>query len=142
LNIYSANGWPQIMDEVEAAVRAVTPSSVCRVPRPGCTAIKSYSTHWPCLFPQHGPGKKHERPIRLEPWQAEIVDRHPEDFLRGLFHSDGCRITNWTRRRVAGEWKRYEYPRYLFTNKSHDILALCCAALDRLGIDRWVGPKA
>jgi hypothetical protein len=25
-------------------------------------------------FPQHGPGRKHERPIVLEPWQLEIVD--------------------------------------------------------------------
>jgi len=37
--------------------------------------------------------------------------------------------------------KRYEYPRYFFSNKSLDILALCCAALDRIGIayrrPRW-----
>src|SRR3954469_14295206 len=26
-----------------------------------------YSSHLPCLFPQHGAGKKHERPIVLEP---------------------------------------------------------------------------
>ena len=122
------------MDEVEAAVRAVTPSSVCRVPRPGCTAIKSYSTHWPCLFPQHGPGKKHTRPIVLEPWQQELVERHTPAFLRGLFHSDGCRITNWTRRTVAGVPRRHEYPRWFFTNESADILGLCSAGLGRLGI--------
>jgi hypothetical protein len=79
-------------------------------------------THWPCLFPQHGPGHKHERPIVLEPWQAAIVEQHPGRFLRGLFHSDGCRITNWTERLVAGERKRYEYPRYFFSNRSEDIL--------------------
>jgi hypothetical protein len=28
----------------------------------------------------------------------------------------------------------YEYPRYLFSNKSTDILGLCGAALDRLGV--------
>ena len=27
--------------------------------------------HWPCLFPQHGPGRKHERPIVLEDWQRD-----------------------------------------------------------------------
>ena len=27
--------------------------------------------HWPCLFPQHGPGRKHERKIRLEAWQRD-----------------------------------------------------------------------
>jgi hypothetical protein len=69
------------------------------------------------------------------------VARHPGRFLRGLFHSDGCRISNWTRRRVAGEWKRYEYPRYVFTNKSQDILGLCAAALDQLGI-AYTRPRA
>jgi hypothetical protein len=27
------------------------------------------------LFPQHGPGKKHERPTELEPWQCGLVVR-------------------------------------------------------------------
>ncbi len=79
--------------------------------RTGCTAVKSYSRHWHCHFPQHGAGPKHRRTIGLERWQQEVVDRHTGRFLRGLFHSDGCRISNWTRRRVAGEVKRYEYPR-------------------------------
>ena len=43
-------------------------------------------------------------------------------------------MTNWARRTVGGELKRYEYPRYFFSNKSTDTLGLCCAALDRLGI--------
>jgi hypothetical protein len=96
--------------------------------------VTAYWKHWPCLFPQHGPGEKHRRAIVLEPWQQNIVDEYAEPFLRGLFHSDGCRIVNWTRRPVAGELKRYEYPRYLFCNESQDILALCSAALDHLGI--------
>jgi hypothetical protein len=29
----------------------------------------------------------------------------------------------------------YEYPRYLFTNKSSDILRLCGEALDRIGVE-------
>jgi hypothetical protein len=77
---------------------------------------------------------KHTRAIVLQPWQQKIVDERTGAFLRGLFHSDGCRITNWTHRPVAGELKRYEYPRYLFCNESQDILALCSAALDRLEI--------
>jgi hypothetical protein len=60
---------------------------------------------------------KHTRRIVLEPWQQEIVEAHTGPFLRGLFHSDG-----------------YTYPRYFFTNKSTDILDLCAAGLDRLGI--------
>ena len=122
------------MDEVETAMHEVIAVSVCRVQRTGCTEIKSYSKHWPCLFPQHGPGMKHTRSIVLDSWQNQHVEQHTGAFLRGLFHSDGCRITNWAPRRSAGAAQRYEYPRYVFTNKSTDILALCSAALDRLGI--------
>jgi hypothetical protein len=58
------------------------------------------------------------------------VDDLPGDFLRGLFHSDGCRSTN---RIVRGE-RTYLYPRYLFVNKSIDIMGLCQQSLDRLRI--------
>jgi hypothetical protein len=44
--------------------------------------LSIYSLHLPCLFPQHGPGKKHERPIVLEPWQRALVDESPWSFLR------------------------------------------------------------
>src|SRR5690606_38857821 len=88
----------------------------------------------PCLFPQHGPGMKHTRAIVLEPWQEEVVGRHTAEFLRGLFHSDGCRMTNWTRRTVAGAERRYEYQRWSFSNRSADIPALCSGSLARLGI--------
>lgn len=79
--------------------------------------------------------RKHERLIALDPWQQEIVDAHPWEFIRGLIHSDGCRITNWTTRLVGGERKRYEYPRYFFTNVSDDIRRLCTDTLDKLGIE-------
>lgn len=87
-------------------------------------------------LPQHGPGKKHERPVVLESWQQEIVDSHPWEFIRGLVHSDGCRITNWTEKVIAGERKRYEYPRYFFTNVCDDIRQLYTDTLDKLGI-QW-----
>jgi hypothetical protein len=35
-------------------------------------------------------------------WQQEIVTIFPGPFLRGLFHSDGCRIINRVRRKLAG----------------------------------------
>jgi hypothetical protein len=131
--------------------------------RPGCVVVQCYWKHWPCLFPQHGAGRKHHRRIVLEGWQQKIVNDHPGPFLRGLFHSDGCRITNWTVRPTREGLKRYEYPRYIFSNKSADIIGLCTDALDLLGIgwtlsrpdhvsvarrssvealDRYVGPKA
>ncbi len=56
--------------------------------------VSSYSKTWPCLFPQHGPGRKHHRPIELAGWQQEMVAGHPELLLRGLVHSDGCRFIN------------------------------------------------
>jgi hypothetical protein len=93
------------------------------------------------VFPQHGPGRKHERQISLHDWQEQIVIEHSGPLLRGLFHSDGCRITNWTVRPVAGRQKRYEYTRYMFSNESADIRRICTAALDRLGA-RWTQPRS
>ncbi|MEU4095683.1 hypothetical protein [Streptomyces sp. NPDC026673] len=163
LRIACGDAWPGLIDACEEAVRAVRPgNAVCRVHTQGCTMVTSYSNHWPCLFPQHGPGRKHERRIVLEPWQQAVVDEHPWDFVRGLIHSDGSRVVNHTTRIVAGEPRRYEYPRYFFTNRSEDIRRLCTDTLDALGVawkranacnisvarresvalmDRFVGPK-
>ena len=80
------------MVQARLAMSVVMPSSkVFAVARTGCTEIKSTSKHWLCLFPQHGPGMKHQRVIELEPWQERIVAEYPGDFARGLFHSDGYR---------------------------------------------------
>ncbi|MFI7014834.1 transcriptional regulator [Streptomyces sp. NPDC050164] len=136
LRIACANSWPGLIDACETAMRAVNPAGRSyRTQAQGYVSVVGYSRHWPRLFPQHGPGKKHERPIVLAPWQQVIVDAHPWEFIRGLIHSDGCRITNWTTRTVAGERKRYEYPRYFFTNLSADIIRLFTMALDQVGVD-------
>lgn len=92
-----------------------------------------YWNHWPCLFPQHGPGRKHERRITLAPWQQAIVTREPQGFIRGLIHSDGCRIVANDRGRPS--------PRYHFSNLSEDIKRLYCDSLDALGIP-WTRPSA
>ncbi|MDQ3646535.1 MAG: hypothetical protein M3345_06315 [Actinomycetota bacterium] len=94
----------------------------------GCIQVAGYWKHWPCVFPQHGPGKKHEREIRLHSWQQEIADLYPGQLLRGLIHSDGCRSFNW----VNGTG----YPRYQFTNYSSDIRSIFCRACDLYGV-RW-----
>ena len=73
---------------------------------------------WTCLFPQHGPGRKHHRKIELAQWQEVIVRRYPGEFARGLFHSDGWRGVNRVRRRLADGDHWYEYPRYMFGNES------------------------
>ena len=135
LRITCADAWPGVMEECKQAMLAVRPGNFpSTVQREGCADVVSYSKHWPCLFPQHGPGRKHERKIELEPWQQEIVNSHPGDLARGLFHSDGCRLINRVRRPVKGGDRWYEYPRYLFVNRSADIHRLCGDALDRLGV--------
>jgi hypothetical protein len=73
---------------------------------------------------------KHTRPIRLDPWQQEIVHAHPWPLIRGLIHSDGCRAIN----RVTVPGKAYAYPRYLFSNESRDIMTIMGGALDRVGV--------
>lgn len=135
LTIACCDGWPDLIRQAEKAMAVVLPiASVSRRQRQGCTDVQSHSKHWLCLFPQHGPGKKHNRPIVLSPWQQRIVEGHTRDFLRGLIHSDGCRFTNRiVHRRPSGE-RVYEYAGYAFSNKSVDILNLCGWALDRLGV--------
>jgi hypothetical protein len=101
---------------------------------PGAVITTVGWKHWPCLIPQLGSGRKHERSLVLEPWQREIVEEHPAAFLRGLFHSDGSRVNNWATRVVSGENKRYDYPRWQFVNNSADIRGFCTDALDLLDI--------
>ncbi|MFL6090785.1 MAG: transcriptional regulator [Aeromicrobium sp.] len=131
---------PRIMEEVERLINAVRPAGrVFRVRAPGVVVVQSNRVHWPCLFPQVGPGRKHERPIRLAAWQEDAVRANPAAFLRGLFHSDGSRSANSTRS-PAG--KRYVYPRWQFSNRSEDIHRMCQWALDLSGIqwtrsNRW-----
>jgi hypothetical protein len=127
--------YPGIVDDVRRQMLAVRPAGrVHLVPAPGAVVVSAAWVHWPCLFPQHGPGRKHARPIRLDRWQAGVVTEQPGDFLRGLFHSDGSRVRNWARQVVGGRTKRYDYFRWQFTNESDDIRRLCCWALDLVDV--------
>ena len=54
----------------------------------------------------------------------------PADFLRGLFHSDGAGSRTGRRGWLAGRRRRYEYPRWQFSNRSDDVRDLCSWALD------------
>ena len=115
------------------AMQLVVPNNAVNVQtrlHENAVEVGAYSKTWPCLLPQHGPGLKHRRSIRLTAWQQHIVNKQTEAFLRGLIHSDGCRCMNVIHK---GD-KTYSYPRYTFTNASDDIRSLFCDACDRLGI--------
>jgi hypothetical protein len=135
LRIFCADAWPGLLAECRATIGAIAPGNkVGTRQQAGCTEVICYWRHWPCLFPQHGPGKKHQRTIALAPWQQDIVTEHPGALARGLFHSDGCRFLSRVRRPLASGDRWYAYPRYMFTNESRDILGLCGQELDRLGV--------
>jgi hypothetical protein len=139
LQIANDQKYPDLNQEIAATIKLVKPgASPCL--RGGSTAIRIEARwkHWPCVFPQHGPGRKHLRKIELADWQLEIVAKYPEQLLRGLFHSDGCRIVNWASK--LGREKRYYYVRYMFSNESDDIRKILTDTLDLLGI-AWRQPR-
>lgn len=99
--------------------------------------LQSTGIDWSSLFPQHGPGKKHERRIELVDWQSLITREYTREFIRGLIHSDGSRCINrFSVKLPSGRVGRYAYPRYFFTNYSADIRGIFCEHCDLLGI-RW-----
>jgi len=111
----------------EAMHRVMPLPSVKSRHKPGCVEVKSYTMHWVCMFPQHGPGKKHERKIALEDWQRTLVDAAPLAFLRGCINSDGCVFVNRT--------GRHRYLSYDFSNRSPEILGLFAGACREAGVD-------
>lgn len=123
-----------IIDDVSRAVKAVRPDgAIHHVKALGARVVQSAWVHWHCLFPQDGDGPKHRRSLTLADWQSSIVEQHPGPFLRGLFHSDGCRATNIIR--APGSGRTYSYSRWQFSNRSEDIHAMCQWALDLVGVE-------
>jgi hypothetical protein len=161
LRIALDSRYPHIIATSVAAVRRLMPDNRTRVrkhPEHNVVEVYCYSKAWPTLFPQHGPGRKHDRAILLDPWQIRLLDAeeaHLQQLLRGLIHSDGCRVLN----KVNGG----VYPRYHFDNRSDDIRAVFTGACEELGLhwtqtrpytvavsrrpdvarlDTFIGPKA
>lgn len=130
--------YPAIVDDVEALLGRCFPSNKvsCSSQYEGTMATLSvYCSHLPCLFPQFGPGRKHERDVSLEPWQQEIISVYPWPFIRGLIRTDGCSFTNRT--------GPYEYLSFGFANCSEIIINLMCQALEGVEVDyrRTFNPK-
>lgn len=125
--------YSSIIAQCAQSINRVMPGQHAAVLRrsDNCFEVSLYSKHWPCLFPQHGPGKKHQRAIVLSEWQQALVRQKPQDLVRGLIHSDGCRV-------IAND-RGVSSVRYHFTNFSEDILGIFTKALDQLAIP-WTRP--
>ncbi|MDX6669428.1 MAG: hypothetical protein QOK04_2808, partial [Solirubrobacteraceae bacterium] len=61
--------YPGVIEACQRAISKVIPgkrSGLVRYRNQALVVIRSYANAWLCLFPQHGPGRKHARPIRLD----------------------------------------------------------------------------
>jgi hypothetical protein len=124
--------YPGIIGDVRALLERCFPhNDVDEVQSIGCVHVSVYSTHPPCLFPQHGPGRKHERRIVLEPWQREHVEAAPWPFIRACIRTDGCTFINRT---DVHRDQPYEYLTYQFSNMSKDIVELFLGACQHVGV--------
>jgi hypothetical protein len=139
------SAYPRIVSEVKAAMRATFPDTTVRTFKPTSergAVLKISDPALPYAFPQHGSGRKHTRPIRLTTWQQTLTHAHPEALVRGLVHSDGCRVINRFKTKLpSGRVAEYSYPRYFFSNLSADIREIFCDHCDLLGI-RWTQSNA
>jgi hypothetical protein len=134
LRIFLDAAYPGIVESCRRAIATVRPANRVWVGRKKtcrCDVGMAYSNHWPCLLPQTGPGRKHDREIRLLAWQERVVEQDRRALIRGLVHSDGCRV-------VAND-RGVKSVRYHFSNKSEDIKRIFCENLDALGI-QWTRP--
>jgi hypothetical protein len=130
LRIFLDSRYPVVIADAKALLERCFPNNATGTVRAHdgrMTVLSVYSGHMPCLFPQHGPGVKHERSIHLEGWQQRIVDAEPWRFIRGCIRSDGCIFVNRT--------GPYEYVSYDFTNRSGDILDLFGRACETVGVE-------
>jgi Homeodomain-like domain len=124
LRIFLNDGQPHVIAEAARAISYLVPRRVGfgRIGR--CIIVRTYWGGWPVILPQHGKGRKHLRPIVLEPWQEKLVAAYSDQFARGCIHSNGCR-----HRRIVRD---KNYPAYSFSNRSSDILRLFTEACRRL----------
>ena len=105
----------RVIADVERCIVGGSPgASLHRVNAPGVVVVQNAWRYWPmCLFPQHGPCRKHERSMEMAPWQRQpsASSRLPSSWAVPL---GGCRVHNWTAG-PAGWPKHYYYPAQLFT---------------------------
>jgi hypothetical protein len=138
LRVSCDGAYPGIKREVRNAMETTFPGHTSRERRYAKGDADIVAITHPALgraFPQHGPGRKHEREIALTDWQLAITRSHPGELVRGLVHSDGCRVINrFSTRLPSGRVAEYEYVRYFFSNLSEDIRQIFWAHCSLLGI--------
>lgn len=122
LRIFQDQKYINLIEYCSVVMKKLFNNSVSIINRSGCKEILLYKKNLPILFPQHGNGKKHQRKIELEDWQARIVSAYPRPFIKGLIHSDGCRY-------ISQNQIRYD-----LSNLSEDIHLLFERACNLIGI--------
>jgi hypothetical protein len=76
--------YPGLIDEAASSIVITRGADkVGFILKTGCVEVYSDWKHWICLFPQHGPGRKHLRKIELRSWQRALVAAHPRALVRG-----------------------------------------------------------
>jgi hypothetical protein len=112
--------YPRIISDAAALLQRSFPSNSVGITQEhagcGCVAVWVYSQHLACLLPQHGPGKKHERRVQLEPWQDALVESAPWGLIGGLIRSDGCAFMNRT---GPYEYLSYGFSKLLARHRRH-----------------------
>jgi hypothetical protein len=141
LRIFLDSRYPTVNAQIASLLKRCFPANAVSIATPSPSAwsgrndtwivLSIYSIHLPCLFPQCGSGRKHTRPIILEPWQTDLVAASPWSFIRGCIWTDGCSFINRT---DIHRPEPYEYLSYDFSNRSRDIVDLFVNACDEVGV--------
>lgn len=130
IRIFCDVKYKNILEEISESLEILFPNSKSlrrQHTSKNCIEIYLYSSHILKLFPQHGEGRKHQRPIVLEDWQKDIIDEYHIEFLKGLIYTDGSFYLS-----------QNKYECCNFTNKSKDIIELCSNAMRKLDINHKI----
>jgi len=95
-----------------------------------CVDVTIHNNHLGKLFPQVGPGKKHDRDVSLKDWQKDNIEY--EELLLGLFHSDGSFYESKTKSIYGKIYTRHFYE---FSNCSLDIHDIYKNCLENIGVE-------
>lgn len=134
LRIFCDSKQDRVIDDCRTSLSICLPKNKVRageIRGKNCVEVSVHSNLLPVLFPQIGPGRKHERKIRLTEEQKGLVDSYPLYLIKGLIDSDG---TRYYRKQGSRKYLSYE-----LSNKSQDIQKIFCGACDSVNIE-WTQP--